>query len=172
MAGHLPGRGFESLPESLSLSFPSFLSLYFFLSQQLWLVLRSDCEVWSMSKIWACVSHFALATPPLSHTPHQLMTFRSNVSFGEFTNSWMCSTATSCHFFFSCVWNLQLELYKYWWNLTAILYYTHIQTAGFFIRGILGNPNPQGQFSSKRFWQQYIYIYIYNNCITEHFLER
>ena len=25
MAGHLPGRGFESLPESLSLSFPLFI---------------------------------------------------------------------------------------------------------------------------------------------------
>ena len=29
MAGHLPGRGFESLPESLSVSFLPFLSLYF-----------------------------------------------------------------------------------------------------------------------------------------------
>ena len=32
MAGHLLGRGFESLHESLSVSFPLFLSLYFFLT--------------------------------------------------------------------------------------------------------------------------------------------
>ena len=56
-----PSRGFESLPESLSLSFPLFI---FFLSQWLWLGLRSDCQVWSMSKIWACALCFALATPP------------------------------------------------------------------------------------------------------------
>ena len=27
--------------------------------------LRSDCQVWSMSKIWACASRFALTTHPL-----------------------------------------------------------------------------------------------------------
>ena len=41
-----------------------FSPLYFFLSQWLWLGLRSDCQVWSMSKIWACALCFALATPP------------------------------------------------------------------------------------------------------------
>ena len=35
MAGHLPGRGFESLPEPLSLLFSLFLSLYFFPSHWL-----------------------------------------------------------------------------------------------------------------------------------------
>ena len=39
MAGHLPGRGFESLPESLFIPHLSF---------GLWLRLRSDCQVWSM----------------------------------------------------------------------------------------------------------------------------
>ena len=65
MAGHLPGRGFESLPESLSLSFPLFLSLYFFLFPWLWLGLRSDSQVWSMSKIWAFASRFVLANPQI-----------------------------------------------------------------------------------------------------------
>ena len=66
MAGHLPGRGFESLPESLSVSFPPFLSLYFFLSLWLWLRLRSDCQVWSMliSECHAPRASRSLHTPP------------------------------------------------------------------------------------------------------------
>ena len=60
MAGHLPGHGFESL---LSI-FPSFSSLFLtFLSYWLWLGLRSGCQVWSISKIWACAFHFVLFTP-------------------------------------------------------------------------------------------------------------
>ena len=43
MAGHLPGRRFESLPESFFLVLISHLSFSMTLAR-----LRSDCQVWSM----------------------------------------------------------------------------------------------------------------------------
>ena len=56
MAGHLPGRGFESLPESLSFFSPLyFLFLILTFLSDFDLGLRSDCQVWSMLKIWASV---------------------------------------------------------------------------------------------------------------------
>ena len=63
MAGHLPGRGFESLPESLSF-FPLFIfsSLFLTFLSDFDLGLRSDCQVWSMLKIWA-------SAPRASHPP-------------------------------------------------------------------------------------------------------
>ena len=56
---------------SPSLSHCHFLSSHFFLSHWLWVGLRSDCQVWSMSKIWVCALSFVLATPP-SFVPVQL----------------------------------------------------------------------------------------------------
>ena len=82
MAGHLPGCGFKSLPESLSFFSPClyFLSwflvfiscLYFsssFLSLWLWLRLGSECQVWSTLKIWAFMRLAHLVTPHCPPNP-------------------------------------------------------------------------------------------------------
>ena len=89
----------QVVSSSPSLSHCHFLSFSLFLSHWLWFRLtsvRSEACLKNL-RVYSC---FALATPP----PHQLMKLRSNVSFGEFTDSWMCSNVTSCYF--SCVWNL------------------------------------------------------------------
>ena len=72
MAGHLPSRGFKSLPESLPFFSHLFhLRLYFsHYFQWLWPGLRSDCQVWStLIKLSLCASCFALASPSQSNMP-------------------------------------------------------------------------------------------------------
>ena len=48
LAGHLPGHGFDSLTESLSLFSFFLISISTFPSLRLWPRLRSDCQLWSM----------------------------------------------------------------------------------------------------------------------------
>ena len=85
-------RSWVWVPPWVTVSF--FSPLYFFLSHWLWLGLRSDCQVWNMSKIWACASCFALAAPPWfvqllfiahGHVVKRLRLFCVTVSYGRFT---------------------------------------------------------------------------------------
>ena len=75
MAGHLPSFGFEFLTW-VTITF--FSPLWFSPSHWLWLRLKSDCQVWNMSKIWVC----ALRSPYL---PTSLQTFHFKFTLECFT---------------------------------------------------------------------------------------
>ena len=102
---------------SPSLSHCHFLfpSLFLLLSHWMWLGLRSDWQVWSMSNIWACASRFAPATPPLPNQkafPMRMVLAYFREGEGGYSReiSTQVYTETSCSVICSLCWNIMWGL--------------------------------------------------------------